>query len=189
MPPHKPRRRSAPVVETPLEARPGETVIWTDGACSGNPGPGGWAAIIVLPDGEELERSGGDRDTTNNRMELTAVIRALESLKVRCAVTLYTDSRYVADAIEKGWAKKWRANGWQRTTKEKALNPDLWERLLDLLEKHDVRVVWVRGHAGNPENERCDQLSVAAAHQPSLPPDEVYELGKPKPGPSHNRMT
>ena len=165
-----------------------QVTIYTDGGALGNPGPGGYG-VVMISNQHRKELSGGYRLTTNNRMELTGVIRALESLKVRCAVTLYTDSRYVADAIEKGWAKKWRANGWMRTTKDKALNPDLWERLLEMLEKHDVRVVWVRGHAGNPENERCDQLSVAAAHQSNLPPDEVYELGKPKPGPSHNWMT
>ena len=165
-----------------------QVTIYTDGGALGNPGPGGYG-VVMLSNQHRKELSGGYRLTTNNRMELTAVIRALESLKVRCAVTLYTDSRYVADAIEKGWAKKWRANGWMRTSQEKALNPDLWERLLDLLEKHEVRVVWVRGHAGNLENERCDQLSVAASNQPNLPPDEVYELGKPKHGTSNNWMT
>ena len=165
-----------------------QVTVYTDGGALGNPGPGGYG-VVMISNQHRKELSGGYRLTTNNRMELTAVIRALESLKVRCAVTLYTDSRYVADAIEKGWAKKWRANGWMRTTKDKALNPDLWERLLDLLEKQDVRVVWVRGHAGNLENERCDQLSVAASNQPNLPPDEVYERGKPKPGPSNNWMT
>ena len=119
-----------------------QVTIYTDGGALGNPGPGGYG-VVMMSNQHRKELSGGFRLTTNNRMELTAVIRALESLKVRCAVTLYTDSRYVADAIEKGWAKKWRANGWMRTTKDKALNPDLWERLLDLLEKHDVRVVWV----------------------------------------------
>lgn len=165
-----------------------QVTIYTDGGALGNPGPGGYGAVMLYNE-HRKELSGGYRMTTNNRMELTAVIRALETLKVRCEVTLYTDSRYVADGVEKGWAKKWRANGWQRTTKEKALNPDLWEQLLGLLEQHDVRVVWVKGHAGNQENERCDQLSVAAAQQRSLPPDEVYERSKPKPGPSKNWMT
>ncbi len=165
-----------------------QVTIYTDGGALGNPGPGGYG-VVMISNQHRKELSGGYRLTTNNRMELTAAIRALESLKVRCSVTLYTDSRYVADAIEKGWAKKWRASGWMRTAKDKALNPDLWELLLDLLEKHGVRVVWVRGHAGNPENERCDELSVAAAHQSNLPSDEVYERGKPKPGPSHNWMT
>ena len=113
---------------------------------------------------------------------LTAAIRALETLKVRCEVTLYTDSRYVADAVEKGWAKKWRANGWQRTPKEKALNPDLWEQLLGLLEQHDVRVVWVKAMPATKKTR--DQPSVAAAQQRTLPPDELYERSKPKPGPS-----
>lgn len=162
--------------------------IYTDGGALGNPGPGGYG-VVMLYNEHRKELSGGYRLTTNNRMELTAAIRALESLKVRCTVTLHTDSRYVADAITKGWAKKWRSAGWQRSTKEKALNPDLWELLLDLLEKHDVRVVWVRGHAGNRENERCDELSVAAARQPNLPPDEAYERSNRQPGPSRNWMT
>ena len=165
-----------------------QVTIYTDGGALGNPGPGGYG-VVMLYNEHRKELSGGYRLTTNNRMELTAAIRALESLKVRCSVMLYTDSRYVADAIEKGWAKQWRAKGWQRSAKEKALNPDLWGHLLDLLERHEVRVIWVRGHAGNPENERCDQLSVSAAQQPNLPPDEAYERGKPRPGPSKNWMT
>ncbi len=134
--------------------------LYTDGACSGNPGPGGWAAILRYR-GREKVLSGGEAHTTNNRMELTAVITGLSALKEPCAVTLYSDSKYIIDAIQKGWAKKWRANGWMRNAKDPALNPDLWEKLLDLLEKHEVTFVWVKGHAGHPENERCDQLAVA----------------------------
>ena len=133
--------------------------IFTDGACSGNPGPGGYGVILPYK-GVSQELSGGEEQTTNNRMELTAVITGLSALKEPCAVTLYSDSKYIIDAIQKGWAKKWRANGWMRNAKDPALNPDLWEKLLDLLEKHEVTFVWVKGHAGHPENERCDQLAV-----------------------------
>ena len=134
--------------------------IFTDGACSGNPGPGGWGAILRY-NGHEKELSGGEKNTTNNRMELTAVIRALECLKEPCRVTLTTDSKYVADAINQGWAASWQKNGWRKGDKKPALNPDLWQQLLDLLNVHDVTIVWVKGHAGHPENERCDQLAVA----------------------------
>ena len=133
--------------------------IFTDGACSGNPGPGGYGVILRYK-GVSKELSGGEERTTNNRMELTAVITGLSALKEPCTVTLYSDSKYIIDAIQKGWAKKWRANGWMRNAKDLALNPDLWEKLLDLLEKHEVTFVWVKGHAGHPENERCDQLAV-----------------------------
>ena len=138
--------------------------IFTDGACSGNPGPGGWGAVLRY-NGHEKELSGGEAETTNNRMELCAVIFALEALREPCEVNLYSDSQYVCNALTQGWAKKWRANGWMRNKKEKALNPDLWERLLDLCEKHTVHVNWVKGHAGHLENERCDRLAVAAAKQ------------------------
>lgn len=133
--------------------------IFTDGACKGNPGPGGWGAILRYND-KEKELSGYEPDTTNNRMEITAVVRALEALKEPCEITLYSDSQYVCNAIEKGWAKKWQKNNWMRNKKEAALNPDLWEKLLTLLEKHTVKIVWVKGHAGHPENERCDKLAV-----------------------------
>lgn len=136
--------------------------IFTDGACSGNPGPGGWGAVLRYQ-GREKELSGGEASTTNNRMELSAVIAALEALKEPCQVTLTSDSKYVIDAIEKGWARKWRSNGWMRNKKDPALNPDLWGRLLDLLDQHEVTFVWVKGHAGHPENERCDALAVAQA--------------------------
>jgi ribonuclease HI len=134
--------------------------IFTDGACSGNPGPGGYGAILRY--GEHIkELSGGEEQTTNNRMELTAVIIALEALKEPCSVVLTTDSKYVVDGIEKGWAKSWRENGWKKKDKKPALNPDLWGRLLDLLEIHEVKFNWVKGHAGHPENERCDELAVS----------------------------
>lgn len=133
--------------------------IFTDGACSGNPGPGGWGAILRY-NTVEKEISGGEPNTTNNRMEITAVIKALALLKEPCQVTLYSDSQYVCNALEKGWAKKWKANNWMRNKKEPALNPDLWEQLLQLYDKHTVKIVWVKGHAGHPENERCDRLAV-----------------------------
>lgn len=147
-----------------------DVTIYTDGACSGNPGPGGYG-VVLLYKGHRKELSGGFSNTTNNRMEILAAIVGLEQLKEKCSVTLYTDSQYVVNAIEQGWAKKWRANGWMRNKKEPALNADLWERLLKLCELHQVKFVWVRGHAGNPENERCDRLAVEAARQPDLPPD------------------
>ena len=133
--------------------------IFTDGACSGNPGPGGWGTILRYGE-HEKELSGGEAETTNNRMELTAAIEGLSCLKEPCSVTLYSDSKYLIDAIEKEWVYKWKANGWMRNKKEKAQNPDLWERLLKLLEKHKVELVWVKGHDGHSENERCDKLAV-----------------------------
>ncbi len=134
--------------------------IFTDGACSGNPGPGGWGAILRFL-GREKELSGGENDTTNNRMELTAVIEALSALKEPCRVTLTTDSKYVCDAVLKRWVYSWKANGWRKADKKPALNVDLWEKLLPLLETHEVTFNWVKGHAGHPENERCDALAVA----------------------------
>lgn len=138
--------------------------IFTDGACSGNPGPGGWGAVLRY-NGHEKEISGGEANTTNNRMELSAVINALALLKEPCKVTLYSDSQYVCNALNLGWAKKWKANNWMRNKKEKALNPELWDRLLTLYDTHEIEIVWVKGHAGHPENERCDRLAVAAAKQ------------------------
>ncbi len=132
--------------------------IYTDGACRGNPGRGGWGAILVYG-GVEKELSGGEVSTTNNRMELTAAIRALSALREPCEVTLYSDSKYLVDAIEKGWARSWRAKGWRKADKSPALNPDLWEALLSQLERHDVTLVWVKGHAGHAYNERCDKLA------------------------------
>ena len=133
--------------------------IYTDGACSGNPGPGGWGAVLKYGNAEK-ELSGSEKETTNNRMELTAVIKALSALKEECNVTLFTDSKYVCDAINKRWVYSWRANNWRKADKKKALNVDLWEELLALLDKHNVKFVWVKGHAGHPENERCDRLAV-----------------------------
>ncbi|MEG0978832.1 MAG: ribonuclease HI [Oscillospiraceae bacterium] len=133
--------------------------IFTDGACSGNPGPGGWGTILRC-NGVEKELSGGERETTNNRMELTAVIEGLKCLKRSCDIELYTDSKYVADSIEKGWAKSWRKNGWKKADKKPALNSDLWGILLEEIENHNVKIIWIKGHAGHPENERCDKLAV-----------------------------
>lgn len=133
--------------------------IFTDGACSGNPGPGGWGAVLRYGT-HEKELSGGEASTTNNRMELSAVIAALSALKESCEVTLTTDSKYVCDSINKRWVYGWKAKGWIKSDKKPALNVDLWEALLPLLEKHQVTFVWVKGHAGHPENERCDRLAV-----------------------------
>ena len=134
--------------------------IYTDGACSGNPGPGGWGAILEYM-GHEKELSGGEKSTTNNRMELTAVIKALQELKEPCTVELYSDSKYVIDALQKGWAVGWRKRGWIKSDKKPALNPDLWEELLGLVERHDLHYPWVKGHASNPKNNRCDELAVS----------------------------
>lgn len=133
--------------------------IYTDGACSGNPGKGGWGAVLVYGNNEK-ELSGGNPDTTNNRMELTAVIEALKALKIPCEVTLTTDSKYVCDAINKGWVYSWQKNGWRKADKKPALNADLWQELLPLLEKHSIKFIWVKGHNGHPYNERCDKLAV-----------------------------
>ena len=134
--------------------------LYTDGACSGNPGPGGWGAILEFM-GHEKEMSGGEESTTNNRMELTAVIRGLQALKEPCIVELYSDSKYVIDGLQKGWAESWRRRGWVKSDKKPALNPDLWGQLLDLTEKHTLHYHWVKGHAENEKNNRCDQLAVA----------------------------
>lgn len=134
--------------------------LFTDGACSGNPGPGGWGAILRCK-GKERELSGGDKNTTNNKMELTAVIEGLKALKFPCEVTLYTDSKYVADGLTLGWAEGWKARGWKKKDGKPALNPELWDELLTLYHTHKVKIVWLKGHAGHPENERCDALAVA----------------------------
>ena len=134
--------------------------IYTDGACSGNPSPGGWGAVLRY-NGKEKEISGGEAMTTNNRMELTAVISALRALKEPCAVELYSDSRYVIDALSKGWAYGWRKKGWIKSDKKPALNPDLWGELLDLCAVHEMSYHWVKGHAENEYNNRCDALAVA----------------------------
>ena len=137
-----------------------QVTIYTDGACSGNPGPGGWGAILMYG-AHKRELSGGEADTTNNRMELTAVIRALSLLKEPCIVELWSDSKYVIDGLSKGWAKGWKAKGWVKSDKKPALNSDLWEILLTLTQKHDVHYHWVKGHAENPKNNRCDELAVS----------------------------
>ncbi len=138
--------------------------IFTDGACSGNPGPGGWGAVLRY-NSTEKELSGGDRETTNNRMELTACIEALTALREPCEVELTTDSQYVVNGITKGWAESWRKNGWRKADKKPALNSDLWELLLNQCERHNVIFNWVKGHAGHEENERCDALAVGAYQQ------------------------
>ncbi|WP_371260773.1 ribonuclease HI [Myxosarcina sp. GI1] len=148
-------------------------IIYTDGACTGNPGAGGYGAVLIYGE-HRKEIAGGYRLTTNNRMEMMAAIAALKALKNQCTVTLHSDSKYIVDAVNKGWAKRWQANGWKRNKKEAAKNPDLWQELLNLCQKHQVEFVWVKGHAGIAENERCDALAVAAAQQPNLPPDAGY---------------
>jgi len=147
--------------------------VYTDGACSGNPGPGGYGAILLYK-GQKKELSGGYKLTTNNRMEIVAVLTALEALKEPCEVEIYSDSRYVVDAIEKGWAEKWRKNGWKRNKSDPAVNVDLWERMLELLSKHDVKFIWVKGHADNPGNERCDELARGFILSGELLEDEGY---------------
>ncbi len=137
-----------------------QITIYTDGSCSGNPGPGGWGAILDYK-GVRKELSGGEYETTNNRMEMTAVIKALECLREPCEITLCSDSKYVMDALSKGWAKGWRARGWRKADKQPALNADLWARMLELCEPHVFHYQWIKGHAGHPENERCDRLAVA----------------------------
>ena len=134
--------------------------LYTDGACSGNPGPGGWGAILEYM-GHEKELSGGEDNTTNNRMELTAVIQGLSCLKEPCIVELYSDSKYVIDGLQKGWAEGWKKRGWIKADKKPALNPDLWERLLELTHIHQMRYHWVKGHAENPQNNRCDEMAVS----------------------------
>ncbi len=150
-------------------------IIYTDGACTGNPGAGGYGAVLIKDDQRE-EISGGYKLTTNNRMEMMAAIAALQSLEEKSEVILHSDSKYLVDAVEKGWAKKWQANGWKRNKKDKAKNPDLWQMVLDLCKQHQVDFVWVKGHAGIPENERCDQLAVKAAKGINLPADEGYQV-------------
>jgi ribonuclease HI len=147
-------------------------LVYTDGACQGNPGPGGWAAVMVYGD-KRREMSGGFRRTTNNRMELMGAIEALKAMRYPCAVTLTTDSEYLKKSIELGWARKWKSNNWMRQG-ERVPNSDLWIELLGLLDVHKVTIVWVRGHTGHPENERCDKLAVVASRAPELPEDAGY---------------
>lgn len=132
--------------------------IYTDGACSGNPGPGGWGAILNYKN-HTKEISGYSPETTNNRMELTAVIEALRALKEPCEVTIYSDSQYFCNGILKGWAKNWQKNNWRKSDKKPAINSDLWQEILELIEHHNIEIIWVKGHAGHPENERCDFLA------------------------------
>jgi ribonuclease HI len=156
-----------------MSENPKKIIIYTDGACLGNPGPGGYGVVLLYND-HRKELSGGFRMTTNNRMEIMAVIVALTALNRSCEVTLYTDSQYLVNAMTKGWAERWRANDWKRNKREKALNCDLWEQLLNLYHLHKVEFVWVRGHADNRENERCDLLAREAAKVQNLPPDTGY---------------
>ena len=147
-----------------MEVQQKEIEIYTDGACSGNPGPGGWGAILRYQ-GKEKELSGGEKETTNNRMELTAAIEALSALKYPCRVTLYSDSKYLIDAVTKRWVYAWQKNNWVKSDKKPALNADLWKKLLALLETHRVTFVWVKGHNEHPENERCDRMAVAESRK------------------------
>ena len=147
--------------------------VYTDGACLGNPGPGGYG-VILLCQGHKRELSGGYRKTTNNRMEIMAAIVGLEALKEKCSVTLYSDSEYLVKAMSKGWIQRWRVNGWKRNKRDQVLNPDLWKRLLQLCQYHEVQFGWVRGHAESPENIRCDELAMQAAQRADLPVDEGY---------------
>ena len=156
-----------------------EVTIYTDGACEPNPGSGGYGAILIHGDIRK-ELHGGFRLTTNNRMEIFAAITGLEALKKPCKVKLHSDSKYLVDAMSLGWALRWKKNGWWRTKKEKALNADLWERLLISCERHQVEFLWVKGHAGQPENERADELSIKLLKQPGLPVDEGYAPQPPK---------
>src|SRR5450759_2228493 len=151
--------------------------IYTDGGCEPNPGgPGGYGVVLLHPKTKQRKETSGDfRSTTNNRMEIFAAIAGLEMLKQPCKVTLYSDSQYLVDSIIKGWAVAWKKKDWWLNNKERAKNIDLWQKLLPLCETHQVEFRWVKGHAGNLENERCDQLSMAALHQPNLPADEGYE--------------
>lgn len=135
-----------------------DIILYTDGSCKQNPGPGGWCSILVYGKNEKVI-SGGEKNTTNNRMELTAVIKGLEALKEPCNVRLVSDSKYVIDALSLGWAKGWRSRGWKKSDKSPALNPDLWQRLLELSDIHSLTFEWIKGHAGHPYNERCDSIA------------------------------
>ncbi len=162
------------MASVPCQAFMKHVKIYTDGACVDNPGPGGYG-IVLLYNSHRKELSRGYRRTTNNRMEILAAITGLETLKESCRVTVYSDSQYLVHAIQKGWARRWQANAWRRSNKERAVNPDLWERLLELCKMHKVRFEWIRGHAGHGENERCDELATTAARGSNLAVDEGYE--------------
>jgi ribonuclease HI len=151
--------------------------VYTDGACIGNPGPGGYG-VILISGSHRKEFSGGFRLTTNNRMEILAAIVGMTNLKQSSKITLFSDSRYLVDAINLGWVKKWVAKGWVRTNKQPVENVDLWQQVLDQMARHTVEYTWVKGHATNPNNNRCDVLSVQAAKQRNLPADEAYERGE-----------
>jgi ribonuclease HI len=152
--------------------------IYTDGGCIDNPGPGGYG-VVLLHKNHRKELSGGFRRTTNNRMEILAAIKGLQALKGRCQVTIYSDSQYLVNAIEQGWARRWQSHGWWRNRKEKAINPDLWEQLLELCDRHEIKFQWIRGHAGTPENERADVLARESALGKELAVDELYEKAPP----------
>ncbi len=156
-----------------------EVTIYTDGSSKGNPGPGGYGAVLISSD-HRKELSAGFRLTTNNRMELLAVIEGLKALKSPCKVDLYSDSKYVVDAFNKGWLRSWQKNGWKKKDKKSVLNPDLWKMVVALIKdkEHQVRFIWVKGHANNPENERCDQLAVKAAEGSNQLVDLEYEKSK-----------
>ncbi len=156
-----------------------EVTIYTDGSSKGNPGPGGYGAVLISQD-RRKELSAGFRLTTNNRMELLGVIEGLKALKSPCQVDLYSDSKYVVDAFNKGWLRSWQKNGWKKKDKKPVLNPDLWKMVVALIteKEHKVRFIWVKGHANNPENERCDQLAVKAAEGSNLLVDTEYEKSK-----------
>ena len=162
------------MIETQVEKDVDNAIIYTDGSCINNPGAGGYG-VVLIHGKQRKELSGGFRLTTNNRMEIIAAIVGLRALPVKSAVTLYTDSQYLVNAIMKGWAKKWQNNEWKRNQKEKAKNIDLWQELLLLCEQHEVEFIWVRGHSGNQENEYCDKLAFKAAQKDNLPPDPGYE--------------
>ena len=154
-----------------------QVTMYTDGSCRGNPGPGGYGVVLKFGRNRH-ELSGSFRQTTNNRMERMAPIQGLEMLKESCKVAEFSDSKYVVDGIEKGWASGWRANGWRRNKRQRAENVDLWKRLLDLCEQHEVKFHWLRGHDGDPENERCDEMAVAATFDQNLPVDSGYEASQ-----------
>jgi ribonuclease HI len=161
--------------KSPSASSESHILIYTDGGCIDNPGPGGFGAIVII-NGQRKELSGGFRLTTNNRMELTAAIVALQSIPLHSKVMLYSDSRYLVDSMEKGWARSWQANKWRKADKTRALNIDLWQLMLSLCNQLEIKFVWVEGHAGHPENERCDRLAVESSRRKNLPVDSGYEV-------------